>query len=118
MNLKQFLTGLLITIIIQVLIFSGLRLWIYPLRQHTHFTWASILAMALFCIILFSIARVVTRSTQARLFIQLIMVAVFLKILLCLTLILIYKKVMAPPDNAFVWPFLLVYITSTIYEVI
>jgi len=61
---------------------------------------------------------VYARSTLARLYIQLIMIAVFLKMLLCIALIIGYKKGFDPVDHSFIWPFLFIYLTSTIFEVI
>jgi len=74
--------------------------------------------MTMFCISLYGAAQVVVRSTLTRLFIQLIMIAVFIKIFLCLALVVAYVKGFEPVDRSFVWSFLFIYITSTIYEVI
>ena len=74
--------------------------------------------MILFSVLLFGAAKVYARSTLVRLYIQLIMIAVFLKMLLCLALIIGYKKGFDPADNSFIWSFLIIYLTSTIYEVI
>jgi len=71
-----------------------------------------------FSLLLYAAAKVFAKSTIARLYIQLIMIAVFLKMLLCIALVIGYKKVFDPSDNSFIWPFLLIYLTSTIFEVI
>ena len=112
------MAGLGITLILQLIV-NALLWWMIPaLRSHTAFILVCILGIALFCIGLFAAARIVARSTQARLYIQLVMIAVFLKLALCLALVVIYKRVFNPADNSFIWSFLFIYITSTIFEVI
>jgi hypothetical protein len=74
--------------------------------------------MVLFCIMMYIVAGVMAKSTMTGLYIQLIIIAVFLKMLVCLTLIIGYTKGFEPADHSFIWPFLLIYISSTIYEVI
>jgi hypothetical protein len=74
--------------------------------------------MVLFCIMMYIAAGVMAKSTMTGLYIQLIIIAVFLKMLVCLTLIIGYTKGFEPADLSFIWPFLLIYISSTIYEVI
>lgn len=118
MNPKRFLTGLGITVLIQLAVNLLLLYWISPLRIHLVFILVTILTMLFFCLSLYAAARVVVRSTLTKLFIQLVMIAVFIKILLCLALVLAYKKAFDPVNNSFIWSFLFIYITSTIYEVI
>jgi hypothetical protein len=118
MNPKSFFSGLAAIALLQLVVNLLLLKWVKPLQDHTGFIFAAMGVMFLFCITLYGAARVIVRSTLTRLFIQLIMVAVFVKILLCLALIVIYKQVFLPADLTFVWSFLFIYITSTIYEVI
>jgi len=118
MNPKRFLIGLGITVLIQLAVNLLLLYWISALRIHTTFILMTILVMMFFCLSLYTAARVVARSTFTRLFIQLVMIAVFIKIFLCLALVLAYKKAFDPINNSFIWSFLFIYITSTIYEVI
>lgn len=118
MNPKSFFFGLTVTFLLQLVVNLLLLKWFKPLQGHTGFIFASMGGMLVFCITLYGAARMIVRSTLTRLFIQLIMVAVFVKILFCLALVVIYKQVFLPADHSFVWSFLFIYITSTIYEVI
>ena len=94
-------------------------IWLVPaLSSHMGFIMVTISAMILFCILLFGAAKIYARSSFTRLYIQLIMLAVFMKMFLCLALIIGYKKGFDPVDRSFIWPFLVIYLTSTIYEVI
>jgi len=118
MNPKRFLSGLGITIGLQLLVNLGLFYAVPSLKTHDAFILITIVVMALFCITIYAAARVVVKSTLTRLFIQLVMIAVFVKLALCLALVVVYKKAFNPSDISFIWSFLFIYITSTIYEVI
>lgn len=118
MSPKHFFAGLAITSIVQIIVSFLLIRWVEQLRSHSLFIAVTITAMILFSILLYGAAKVYARSSLVRLYIQLIMIAVFLKMLLCLALIIGYKKGFEPNDHQFIWPFLFIYLTSTIYEVI
>ena len=118
MSFKKFLIGLFITSLVQVCICLLMIYFIAPLKMHLGFVFVTVGAMILFSVLLFGAAKVYARSSLVRLYIQLIMIAVFLKMLLCLALIIGYKKGFEPADNSFIWPFLFIYLSSTIYEVI
>ncbi|MEO5906019.1 MAG: hypothetical protein ABIQ11_04800 [Saprospiraceae bacterium] len=118
MSLKQFLAGLAIISAAQISICLLLIWSVDHISAHTGFIGTTILAMIFFSIMIYAAAKVYARSTLVRLYIQLIMVAVILKMLLCLALIIGYKRGFDPPDNHFIWPFLVIYLLSTIYEVI
>lgn len=118
MSPKQFFAGLAITSIIQISSIM-LLIWMFvPLRAHLGFIVMTIAAMIIFCTLLFGAAKILARSSYTKLYIQLIMLAVFIKMILCVVLILGYQNGYEPADNSFIWPFLVIYLTSTIYEVI
>jgi len=118
MSPKHFFAGLAITSLAQLLI-CFLLYWLIPAtRAHISFIAITILAMIFFSILLYGAAKIYAKSTLVRLYIQLIMVAVFLKMLLCLALIVVYKKGFEPIDNSFIWPFLFIYLASAIFEVV
>jgi hypothetical protein len=118
MEIKSFLKGLGMLLLIQALI-TYLLIWIFPvIADHLGFIIASMAGLGLFCVMIYAAARIAAASSLARLFIQLVMIAVFLKMLVCLALVIGYKKGFHPTDNTFIWPFLIIYVTSTIYEVI
>ena len=118
MSPKRFFAGLAITSIAQISIILIMIWWVPSLGAHLGFIIVTITAMILFCIMLFGAAKIYARSSFTRLYIQLIMLAVFLKMLLCLALIIGYKQGFDPTDHTFIWPFLVIYLLSTIYEVI
>jgi hypothetical protein len=118
MSPKQFFAGLAITSFAQVGICMLLIFLVASIRDHAAFVGVTIFSMIIFSVMLYGAAKVYARSSMARLYIQLIMIAVFLKMLLCLALIIGYKKGFEPAGNGFIWPFLVIYLTSTIYEVI
>jgi len=118
MEPKHFFSGLAITIIIQIGICFLLIGLLTPLRAHVNFIAVTIGAMFLFSIMLYGAAKVYAKSKLVRLYIQLVMIAVFMKLLLCIALIIGYKEGFKPGDHLFIWPFLTIYLSSTIYEVI
>ena len=118
MSPKQFFAGLAITSFAQIGICMLLIILVNTIRDHAAFVGITIFSMIVFSVMLYGAAKVYARSTMASLYIQLIMIAVFLKMLLCLALIIGYKKGFEPVGNGFIWPFLVIYLTSTIYEVI
>ncbi len=118
MNPKQFLAGLAMTTLIQAILNLILVWSVQAISVHLGFIIVAMLTMIGFCVMMYAAARISADSKLTRLYIQLIMIAVFLKMLVCLALIIGYKKGFDPADNTFVWPFLIIYVTSTIYEVI
>jgi hypothetical protein len=118
MSPKHFFAGLAIITIAQIVFCTLLIWWILPLRQHSAFIAVTVAAMIFFSILLYGAAKVYAKSSLVRLYVQLIMIAVFLKMLLCLALIIGYKKGFEPDDHYFIWPFLFIYLTSTVYEVV
>lgn len=118
MSPKQFFAGLAITGIFQLVIII-LMLWCFRgLNMHSGFIGITIGAMILFCVLLFGAAKIYAKSSLVKLYIQLIMLAVFMKMILCVALIIGYQKIFIPADNLYIWPFLVIYLTTTIYEVI
>lgn len=118
MSLKHFFGGLAIITFAQLIVIFVL-VWSVPaIATHGGFMLVTVSAMIIFSALLYAAAKISARSTLTRLFIQLIMIAVFLKMLLCLALIIGYKKGFEPSDHSFIWPFLFIYLTSTLFEVI
>ncbi len=118
MNPNRFVNGLLITMTTQFLVCLVLLYGASAVNEHLAFILITITVMAFFCVSLYWAARIVVKNPKARLYIQLVMAAVFIKLLLGVALVVVYKKGFEPADNSFIWSFLFVYITSTIYEVI
>jgi uncharacterized membrane protein YhaH (DUF805 family) len=118
MNPKTFLAGLGITILVQLFLSYLLVIFFQQISNHLGFIISAVLALAVFSLMMYVAARVAADSKLTRLYIQLVMIAVFMKMLVCLALIVGYKKGFEPAENTFVWPFLIIYATSTIYEVI
>lgn len=118
MNPKQFFAGLGITVASQCLLILILLFIVPLLRTHAGFIVVSMMTLMGFCFMIYAAARIAADSKLTRLYIQLIMIAVFLKMLVCLALVVGYKKGFDPADHSFIWPFLIIYVSSTIYEVI
>lgn len=118
MKTNQFCKGLGLVILFQLMASLILLKLHPPIGQHIPFILSMMTGMVVFCLLLFGAAQIVVRSTIGRLYIQLVMIAVFFKIALCLLIVIIYKKVFEPADHSFIWPFLVIYVSTTVFEVI
>lgn len=118
MKPSQFFAGLLLMGLVQVVLTWLIIQLHHGIAAHLGFITTAIIVMMVFCGMMYLGARIIIRSKLTRQFIQLIMIAVFLKMLICLALIVGYKNGYHPPDDSFIWPFLMIYVTTTIYEVI
>ncbi len=118
MKPKFFFAGLGIMCLVQVILTWLMITMNSAIKAHVGFILTTMIAMVVFCCMMYLGARIIVNNKQSKLFIQLIMIAVFLKMLVCLALIIGYKNGYNPMDDSFIWPFLMVYITTTIYEVI
>lgn len=110
--------GLTLTLAVTWLGYGLLALAIPALRTHTGFFVTANLAMLAFCLMLYRLASAAARHPRGQAFIGIVMVSVFLKMLMCLALIVGYKKLAEPSDVTFLWPFLLLYVAFTVFEVI
>ncbi len=118
MKPSKFLFGLGLTCLLQIALTWLIIQMNEAVAIHLTFIATAMIAMIVFCSMMYLGARIIAKSKLNRLFIQLIMIAVFLKMLICLALIVGYKNGYYPIDDSFIWPFLMIYVTTTIYEVI
>ncbi len=114
----SFVKGLALTVLLAAAGCTFFTAVMPPVRSHTAFLVVAVSAMTAFCIALYRIASAAAGHKRAQLFIAIVMLGVFAKMILCLALIVGYKKLHAPVDSTFLWPFLVIYVTFTIFEVI
>lgn len=118
MHKKTFYTGLLITTGLSILLSSPFFLFLKGAEAHLPFIIFAALAFAAFCISLFRISFAASQNPKGSLFIQVVMISVFLKMLLSLALVIGYKKLCPDTDNLFIGPFIVLYVVFTVFEVI
>lgn len=116
--MRSFTRGLILTILLVTSASTLLALAMPTLRSHADFLIATMASMIVFCVVLFRLAVAAAGRKRGQDFIGVVMAGVFLKMFLCLGLILGYKKLGTPVDNTFLWPFLVIYVGFTIFEVI
>ena len=114
----SFAKGLALTVLITAAACTLFAIAMPAIQNHMEFLIVAVSAMAAFCISLYRIASAAAGHKRAQLFIAIVMLGVFAKMILCLALIVGYKKLLAPADSTFLWPFLVIYVTFTIFEVI
>ena len=77
----------------------------------------SICFFSLLCFVVHYLGKRAARSANKHLLTQLIMVVVFVKLLFCLFLVVVYDRSYQPETHHFVIPFLFFYVTYTVFEV-
>lgn len=118
MNSRQFLSGLLLTIGAGILLSVPFLLFLPATSSHLSFIIFSALAFAAFCVSLYIFSKAASQNKKGALFIQVVMISVFLKMLLCIALVIGYVKISNPTDKSFVGPFIGLYVVFTVFEVI
>jgi len=69
-------------------------------------------------IAVFYVSRRLSRHTNKYYMAHLIMALVFVKLFCCLLILIVYTKIFSPGNRAFIVPFIIIYLTYTIFEVI
>lgn len=84
---------------------------------HQVFSWISWGFFVLFCIVLYYLAALSTQSTDKGLFARVFLYSIFFKMLFSILIIVAYVLITKTKDMYFVFPFLIVYLFFTIFEV-
>ncbi|MDH3650012.1 MAG: hypothetical protein OEQ53_10025 [Saprospiraceae bacterium] len=80
-------------------------------------SYLSIGFFVLLSILIYFLARAASTSPNKNYLTQLVMILVFVKILACLTIIIVYDRLYQPSSNIYVLPFFLHYIVYTSLEI-
>jgi len=79
-------------------------------------SYYSIPIFSLLCIIIFYVTKILQAQQKRAALLNLVVINVFLKFLISSILVALYYKFSAPTDGIFILPFLVVYVTYTIFE--
>lgn len=108
---QLFIISLITALIIQLLHAQ------FPILGDYLFSFISIVFFTVFCVLVYRLHLMATKSTDKSLFSRIFLVSIFLKLMFCILLV-VGNLLLAKPDNYyFVLPFFLVYIIYTIFEV-
>ena len=79
-------------------------------------TWISFIFFLSLSVLMYFIGHTSANSSNKNSFLRIVMVTTFLKMFLCVGLIVIYQTIVKPESKMFVVPFLMIYIIFTIFE--
>ena len=79
-------------------------------------TWISFAFFLSLSVLMYFIGHSSANSSNKNSFLQIVMATTFLKMFLCIGLVIVYHTLAKPESNMFVVPFLLIYIIFTIFE--
>ena len=83
---------------------------------HCNFSWATCLFFILLSVLIFFIAYFAAYSSNKNAFTAVIMGFVFMKMILSVSFILVFMKIVEPVSHSFLIPFFIVYLIYTIFE--
>lgn len=115
MTFNRFITRLFLVVLVTALLLGGLS-FIPALAGHRHFTWFSLLIFVVLSIGIYFPFKSAAEGKNKSLFTQLSMVFIVVKMMLSLTILLVYNRFFQPGDRFFLIPFGIIYIVFTIFE--
>lgn len=115
MDHRKFFTQLgFVSLGIIILIFA---LNLVPIFQtFQSLTWISFIFFLSLSVLMYFIGHTSANSSNKNSFLQIVMATTFLKMFLCVGLVIVYHMITKPESNMFVVPLLLIYIIFTIFE--
>lgn len=116
MNWKLFFIQLAKVTLLTILILFGLS-FVPAINAYSDFSIYSIIYFVLFSIVLFFLGKVTVSAKNVHLFTGLIMAMMFFKIIFSVAFIYLYTKMTSPQTSFYIFPFLIVYLIYTIFEV-
>ncbi len=117
MSLRAFIAYLAGVSLLAAALVGALLLGLPAAQEHGAFSVGMTLFFVLFCVVLFGAGTRAAASTNKYAFIQLVMAAVFGKMLVSLGVLALYRQLAQPTNALFVGIFLLLYVLYTIFEV-
>ena len=105
--------GVLLLLLVPVLVF------VHSLESQKNTVDLSLISVCVFTILsilLFLMLHRSVKSPNRQLFISYTMLNTLVKMVLSITLLVVYKKVSHPSDASFIIPFLVIYVIFTIFE--
>ncbi len=117
MERAHFLKLLIGISIFTLVVVIGLQTILPRIESHQVFSMTCMLCYIIFCMIAFALGKRAMSSSSPYRFIQVLLMIIMGKMGLSLLIIIVYMKLFEPPDKSFVWPFLVIYVIYTVFEV-
>ena len=118
MSIGTFWKGLAGIILLTALVLLGLDFLVPASNALGGLSLLSTLVFSGILIGAYYLGQMAIHSASKSRFIQLVMMIIVIKMLVCVLIIAVYVKVVAPDTKLFVIPFLVIYLFFTIFEVI
>jgi len=115
MNHSKFLTGLLITILACVAVYTTL-VYFLPQFNYTDLNYYTITMFVVISLIIYYMANKALSSTNRNSFLNIVVINLFLKMVASFVLIGIYVKMTSPEDKMYLIPLTVNYLIFTIFE--
>jgi len=117
MQSRKFIVELLATTALAAAIVVIFNQW--PVfAASASFSWASLLFFVFLTILVYVLGYKAIKQKNINALSQVVLGLVLVKLVACLMMIFLYKKLAAPTDHLFAVPFLIIYLIYTVYEVI
>lgn len=115
MNHSKFLTGLLITILACVAIFTVLVRF-FSQFEYPDLNYYSIALFAVISIIVYYMANQALKGSNKNSFLNIVVLNLFMKIIASFILVAVYIKMTSPEDKMYLIPITINYLIFTIFE--
>lgn len=86
------------------------------IQDYQLFSWISLFFFVLFSIGIFAACSKAAQSENKNIFVQVFLLSIFLKLMICGFLVIAYVLITKPSSKHFIFPFLLIYFAFTVYE--
>lgn len=116
MTFQRFMAALITTAVGTALINYISQLFFPALQRFADIAWWSLGVFTVLSLLMYLAGKSAALSSNKYIFIQLIMVSIFFKMVAGVGVLLVYKKLFQPDSKLFVIPFFVVYLTFTIFE--
>ena len=114
-TIKQYLFGFLVCLMILIPSLIGVHQYLGE-GKYIDLSVIGTVVFFVMSLLLFFFLNISLKSTNKQLFLSITLANMLVKMVTTIAILLIYRKFSAPPDNKFVFPFLIIYISFTIFE--
>ncbi len=115
MSTKQFFLQLLLSSVVSISLVFGLSLAM-DISDYFDLSWMTLIFFIFLSIVIFYLGKNASKSKNQFLFMNIIVMNMFVKMLLSFAIILMYVQLKEPENKLFVVPFFIIYFIFTAFE--
>jgi len=115
MNTGKFVKYLLGVTVITLIVLAALNL-VLPITPFLDFVIITLVLFILFTVLVFFLGQKTSKGKSGNLFLYIIMINIFFKLLGSFALVFLYVELKSPESKMFIIPFLIIYFVFTIFE--